>query len=38
MFRDCSDFSDNVNNFQTLFRQCSECSECPEFSDNVNAV
>jgi hypothetical protein len=34
-FRQCSEFSVNVQNVQNLFRIFSQCSECSEFSVNV---
>jgi len=46
MFRLCSDFSDNVQNFQSMFRICSDNVQtvqsmfriCSEFSVNVQNV
>ena len=38
LFRQCSDFSDNVQNVQTLFRLSRQCSECSESVQNVQSL
>jgi hypothetical protein len=38
LFRQCSDFSESVQNFQSTFRMFRHFSECSDFSDSVQSM